>query len=525
MRLSIELVCDRVHGMAAGESTGQLQELRELVEGLCLPVHADAIVAARAALDAFTAKVVEAEAEYARTQQAVVDGYPDTAAFLRHRCGMTVQASRVHAKEARRLAGWPELGEAWRAGVLTGTQVSLICRLVPDRHVERFATTLADTIEILAPLTATQTSRVVSRWVSHADDAAQREAAEDGRSEVPPETDRELSAARGLDHELVVNGHFDPDSAAIVEQALVAATRPDPPGETRSPARRRADAWVEVARTYLETLDDDGSNRRREHLTVVADVRTLFGGWLSGAGVRTADDLADFLADHPDLGPLERGLFTQAFDGDTPPATTLAGAPVTEALVAAAASGGVLELLLTAEGRPLHLGRSVRTFSAAQRKAMLALWKGCATCGAPPHLTHLHHVEPWDAGGCTDIANGMPKCGFCHLDHHAKGWTDRIEPDGTYVLSLPDGSERRYRPPGHDDQLPLLPVASTSRPARPLVRERDLVHQWSAYDEPEVTDLHREVVLARLRLGDGHADTEALKQRLDELIEKLELAA
>src|SRR5690606_28148521 len=153
------------------------------------------------------------------------------------------------------------------------------------------------------------------------------------------------------------------------------------------------------------------------------------------------------------------------------------------------------------------------------------IWQGCATCGAPSHRTDIHHVDPWEAGGLTDIDNGVPKCRRCHLEHHRLGWHDRLEPDGTYVLTLPDGTERRYRPPGHDDQLPLLPVATTARPARPFVRERDVVHQWSAYDEPEVVELHREVVLARLRLGDGHADTEALKQRLDELIEKVELAA
>ena len=40
-------------------------------------------------------------------------------------------------------------------------QVDLAASLVPDRHVERFAVTIDDTISILAPLTAHQTGRVL----------------------------------------------------------------------------------------------------------------------------------------------------------------------------------------------------------------------------------------------------------------------------------------------------------------------------------------------------------------------------
>jgi hypothetical protein len=66
-----------------------------------------------------------------------------------------------------------------------------------------------------------------------------------------------------------------------------------------------------------------------------------------------------------------------------------------------------MELLLTAGSRLLDMGRSVRSFTAAQRRAILARDGGCRSCGAPPDTSDIHHVIPWDEGGRTDIDNGV----------------------------------------------------------------------------------------------------------------------
>ena len=125
-------------------------------------------------------------------------------------------------------------------------------------------------------------------------------------------------------------------------------------------------------------------------------------------------------------------------------------------------------MFLTSGNRPLNLGRSSRLFSDAQRRALLALWGGCATCGARPERCEIHHVTPWETGGGrTDVANGVPKCRRCHHEHHRQKRRDRLEPDGTYVLRLPDGTERRHRPAVETRELPGLPVATTSEPVRP----------------------------------------------------------
>ena len=511
--------------MSSGDGGGQLQLLREAIEGLDLAPDADAIAEARELLDRFSATIAAAEAEYATTGQVEVDGYPNMAAFLRHRCDLTLTGSRSVAKRAARLGAWPELGDAWIDGRVTGAQVDLACAKVPDRQVERFAETLEETIAIVGHLTAHETGVVLRQWVSHADDAAQREAAEAG---IEPQTtipERELSASRSLDDELVINGHLDTDSAAQIEAALRAATRDDLDGEVRTPAQRRADALVEIARHYLETLDDPGTNRRRERVTLVADTRDVYRSWLTGAGVHTAHQLETFLAARPELGELDRGLFLDAFNHTTFTSRTLDGNPITPALLAAVTSGGVLELLLTADSRPLNLGRSRRTFSDTQRRVLLARWGGCACCGAPPESCEIHHIQPWEEGGLTDLANGVPKCRRCHLLHHRPGWRNRLEPDGTYIVTTPDGDERTYRSSTTTD-LPTLPVATSAEPARPLAPYDEWNDRFGPPDpihhHPDVIDLSGRIIHARVQHGDGHPTTLQLRDELERLIERLE---
>ncbi len=357
----------------------------------------------------------------------------------------------------------------------------------------------------------------------------QREAAEAGIEPAVVVPARELSASRTLDDELAVKGHLDKDSAAVVEKALLAATRDDAEGEVRTPTQRRADALVEIARHYLETHENPDANRRRERITLVADLRDVYRSWLTGAGVHTADQLHQFLANRSNLAEVDRGLFLDAFNDTDTTARTLDGNPVTDALVAATTSGGVLELLLTADRRILDLGRSRRTFSDAQRRALLAVWGGCACCGAPPERCDIHHIEPWEHGGLTDLANGVPKCRRCHLLHHRPGWTNRLEPDGTYVVTSPDGDEHRHRA-SNPGELPTLPVATTAEPARPLRYDADSDEEWIARfgppdpvgNHPDVVDLGRQIVLARLRHGDGHPTTGALREQYQDLTDRLE---
>ena len=79
----------------------------------------------------------------------------------------------------------------------------------------------------------------------------------------------------------------------------------------------------------------------------------------------------------------------------------------------------------------------------------------------------MHHVERWEAGGPTDLDHGVLLSPHCHTIVSQPGWSDRIEPDGTYTVITPSGEELTSRPPGAGPPGGL-PLHSTAEKARPL---------------------------------------------------------
>jgi len=89
----------------------------------------------------------------------------------------------------------------------------------------------------------------------------------------------------------------------------------------------------------------------------------------------------------------------------------------------------------------LHLGRSQRLASAAQRKAAFVRDGGCVWPGCDAHVRHcdLHHVQRWDHGGLTDIENLACLCRFHHGVTHRAGWSMSAVGDGTFTWTTPSG--------------------------------------------------------------------------------------
>ncbi len=185
--------------------------------------------------------------------------------------------------------------------------------------------------------------------------------------------------------------------------------------------------------------------------------------------MHTAAELQAFLDERPNLGALERGLFLEAFDGTGDVARTLDGNPISDGLLSCISEGGLLERLLTVDGRVIDHGRSIRHHSASQWRALAARDGGCRFPGCPDPVdgTHVHHVERWEAGGSTDLDHGVLLSPHCHTIVSQPGWSDRIEADGTYTVITPSGEELTSRPPGAGPPGGL-PLHSTAEKARPL---------------------------------------------------------
>ena len=76
---------------------------------------------------------------------------------------------------------------------------------------------------------------------------------------------------------------------------------------------------------------------------------------------------------------------------------------------------------MTGRGEVLDVGRRTRTWSPAQRRAIVVRDGHCThgTCTRGPEWCQIHHVDPWDPVGETNIDNGTLRCLWHHTHHHA----------------------------------------------------------------------------------------------------------
>jgi hypothetical protein len=135
-----------------------------------------------------------------------------------------------------------------------------------------------------------------------------------------------------------------------------------------------------------------------------------------------------------------------------------------------ACSADILPAVLDGESRVLDLGRTRRLFSPAQKTALAVRDGGCAfaECERPPGWTEAHHVDPWSAGGKTDLDNAVLLCGahhrLIHKEDGADGWQIQIAADGIPETVPP----RRVDP----QRTPIRHSRHRQRPRRPD-RRRD----------------------------------------------------
>jgi hypothetical protein len=169
--------------------------------------------------------------------------------------------------------------------------------------------------------------------------------------------------------------------------------------ERASWAARRADAFMDLVRTALAH---------------------------AGHGQATGDD---------------RYLIHLVTRTDRPALTTLDGRPLhpgDAALVACDASR--VAHTITTQGEPLNLGRKTRDWNTAQRRAIAVRDGGhCRFVGCTFTHYDIHHLQPWEHQGPTDIDNGCCQCRRHHrMLHH--GYRVKGDPNGELAFYRPDGT-------------------------------------------------------------------------------------
>ena len=176
----------------------------------------------------------------------------------------------------------------------------------------------------------------------------------------------------------------------------------DPTAELRSLSQRRADALADMARESLAA--DPGSvagTAVTMLVTVSLDALTSGMGTASVAGI-----------DEPICAGTARRL---------------------------AASAELIPVVLGTRSEPLDVGRSLRLFTEAQRRALAVRDGGCIWpgCDAPPAWCEVAHLDPWILGGPTNLDNGALMCSAHHHRFDRDGWALRRDDGIPYLIPPP----------------------------------------------------------------------------------------
>ncbi|MFC7465855.1 DUF222 domain-containing protein [Brachybacterium sp. GCM10030252] len=341
-------------------------------------------------------------------------GLKSTAHWLAWACSMSAGTAREHVRIARVLPTMPRTLGEFRAGRLSFSKVREMTRVAGRIDEDAL-------VELARDSTASQLARAISSFRaadgSRLDQEMIREARwptrDDGmvelRAVLPAEVGAEVTTA--LELAMARDGHDDAPAATTVTpdarnvpptaagQASGEATSTDRADAevttTATLEQRRADALLDVARGYLAAAPDDRSGEDR-HVVVV-------------------QVSADALSRDVPAGTSQR-------------CSTTGGGPLeTRTAERLACTGKVSVAITDTTGEVLHLGRSRRLASRAQRRALRLRDETCVFpgCHQSRHLD-AHHVTPWSEGGRTDIDGLALLCRRHHVIVHEGGL--RLQP-------------------------------------------------------------------------------------------------
>ena len=362
-------------------------------------------------------------AEVDRRELSKRVGGGSTTASLRCELNLTPTAAKQHVTLATALAG--PLGltrEALAAGDISRAHAQVVmkamdtlpsglgtgalekaerhllgwCRRFDPREVARLGRRL---FEVVAP-----------------EDAEQREAKLLEKQERDAARQRHLAIGSDGFGRHLLRGQFDSESAATIAAALDPLAKPLPSTvegpDTRTPGQRYADAFVELCRRQLTFGDLPTRGGEKPQVMVTIDLDKLMRSVGSGL-LDTGDRLS------------------------------------VAAVRKLACDAQVIPALLGGDGQPSELGRSSRTFTAAQRRALgLRDGSGCAfpECDRPIAWCDGHHIRHWVDGGATDLSNGVLLCCYHHTVIHQGDWIVQMAVDGRPEFLPPGWIDRERRP-------------------------------------------------------------------------------
>ncbi|MBM4727001.1 HNH endonuclease [Prescottella equi] len=343
-------------------------------------------------------------------------------------------AARILAL-GRMLSRQPEIADAFNAGDISAEHAALIGKFceTPPRGMPNEALDSCRKVLLDSAAGPTATTKTVRTCISRLERIFESD-------ELPPSEDterNEFHASKTLNGRVSVKGDLDAVTGEMLLTALSALTKPrnplDDPAEKRTPARQRADAFAEILRRYLDSGEAPIEGGERPHLSLHVNAADLARGEAAHEWTHT-DEGSDLFGDKD-----------------------IARMPHTGPLSIATARRIACDCHLTAivmdDGVPLNLGRTSRTVSKKQRRALIARDHGCAFpgCGTPPAHCEGHHVKHWADGGPTDLDNLVLLCRYHHQLLHHSHWDVRIGADRHPWFTPPSTVDPYKKPvPAHN---------------------------------------------------------------------------
>lgn len=331
-------------------------------------------------LERLTAVVTRAVAAFDAGRAWEADGARSSAAWISTRCCQPLMSARRRVRLGRALRAMPASEEAWLAGEVGEAKVEALAAVRRRVGGDLFDRDEEQLVEHARTMAHREFAQVLAYWEQAADPDGVEDAAQAQRD------GRRVHLSQTLEGMWLLDGVLDPISGEIVsralgaiEQELFEAEWAEAKRPVRTPAQRRADALVEMARRAGTV--PDGARLPRPLVTVLVGFETFAGRVceLASGAVVTPGSLLPWL---------------------------------TETLVE--------RVVFEGPDRVKNVGVRRRLFTGATRRAVEVRDRECFSefCDQPAEECQIDHVEPYGEGGLTTDDNGRPACGYHNRRRH-----------------------------------------------------------------------------------------------------------
>lgn len=246
---------------------------------------------------------------------------------------------------------------------------------------------------------------------------------------------RSLRLSRQHDGMTRLTALLDPESAALVRDAVDAATSP----------RRGGPRFVSAGeQERAERMLHDTRTTDQLALDAVVELIRLGGAVAPTQLIGVRAPAVQVIVAERDL---RAGHGLARLEGQSEPVSVATSERHS-------CTAGVVPIVVDTTGNVIALGRQTRLFTHKQRVALAARDGGCRFpgCERPPSWSEGHHVIPWSEGGATDVSNAVLLCRHHHLLLHNNRWG----------LTRIDGALHVIPPPDIDAQQTPIPAPSKS---------------------------------------------------------------